>query len=61
MTETRHQDEIIAEVRAIREALAAEHDYDVDRLFEALRRRERESQREVLEPSPKRISVAGSA
>ncbi len=54
------QDEIIAEVRAIREALAARFDYDVDRLFEEAKRRERISDRERIAPSPKRLSPAAS-
>ena len=49
------RDEIIAEVRAIREALAAEYDYDLDRLFEEMKRREQTSDRPKLKPSPKRV------
>ena len=50
------QDEIIAEVRAIREALAAQFGYDLDRLFEEAKRRERYN-REQIPPSPKRLTV----
>ena len=55
------QDEIIAEVRAIREALAARFDYDLDRLFEEAKRREQISDRRRLAPSPKRLSSTSSA
>ena len=54
------QDEIIAEVRAIREALASEFGYDVKRLFEAGKRWESASGRPKRRPSPKRISPAPS-
>jgi hypothetical protein len=47
-------DEIITEVRAAREALAAEHGYDVRRLFAELNRRAQASDRPKMAPSPKR-------
>ena len=55
------QDEIITEVRAIRDALAAEFGYDVDQLFEEAKRRERASDRERIAASPKRLSSAESS
>ena len=57
------QDEVIREVRAIREALAAEHGYDVRALFEAAKRREGEGGREVVHLEPRRVGseVEGSA
>ena len=55
------QDEIIAEVRAIRNALAAEFDYDIGRLFAEMKRREEASDRPKIAPSPKRLSPAASA
>ena len=55
------RDEIIAEVRAVREALAAEFGYDLDRLYEAAKRWERTTEQERLEPSPKRLSPTASA
>lgn len=55
------RDEIIEEVRAIREALAAEFDYDLGRLFEEMKRREEASDREKIAPSPKRLSRTASA
>lgn len=55
------QDEIIAEVRRVRDRLAAEFGYDLDRLFEEMKRREMASDREKIAPSPKRLSPAASA
>ena len=55
MTEKKPQDEIIAEVRAIRDALAAKHGYDLDRLYEEAKRREGASGRKLLDPAPKRL------
>ena len=55
------QDEIITEVRAIRDALAAEFGYDVDQLFEEAKRRERDSDRKRIAASPKRLSSAESS
>ena len=55
------RDEIIEEVRAIRDALAAELEYDLDRLFEAAKRWEAASGRPKVAPSPKRLSPAASA
>lgn len=55
------QDEIIAEVRAIRDALAAEFDYDIGRLFAEMKRREEASDRPKVAPSPKRLSSTTSA
>jgi len=49
------QDEIIAEVRSIRHALAARFNYDLDRLYEDAKRREQESGREKVAAAPKRI------
>lgn len=49
------QDEIIQEVRAIREDLAARHDYDVRALYEEAKRREREGGRKVIQLEPRRI------
>ena len=46
------QDGIVEEVRAIREAIAAEHDGDVTAIAEALQRR----QGAVISLGPKRLS-----
>ena len=49
-----NEDLIISEVRRARKALAAEHGNDLRRIAEALRARERQSGRKVLDPGPKR-------
>ena len=60
MTASKRVNEIITEVRAIRESLVAEYDYDVDRLFAALQEREKVTKREVRESSPKRVQAPES-
>ncbi len=52
------QDEIIAEVRAIRDSMAAEFGYDVELLFDEVKRLERMSARPKLAPAPKLLSTA---
>ena len=47
------EDPIVAEIRQHREAIAAKHGNDVRRIVEALRKRERESDRKVLNPGPR--------
>ncbi|MEM6646203.1 MAG: hypothetical protein AAF730_08115 [Bacteroidota bacterium] len=59
--DTVYRDEIIEEVRARKEALAAAHDYDIDRLFETLRKRQSASDRPTLEPRPRRIPEGKAA
>ena len=49
------QDPILEEVRAIRDAFAKEHDYDVKAIVAALQREEAESGREVISLPPKRL------
>lgn len=51
------QDEIIAEVRAIRDSMAAEFGYDVELLFDEVKRREQMSARPKLAPAPKLLSA----
>ena len=48
------EDPIVEEVRRHREAHAAEHGHDLARIARALRKREQESDRMVLNPGPKR-------
>lgn len=43
-----YQDPIVAETRALREAYAAEHDHDLDAIFEDLLRRQAETTRTVV-------------
>jgi hypothetical protein len=55
------EDPIVAEIRRHREAIAAKHGNDVRRIAEALRKREGESDRKVLNPGPKqRVNRIGS-
>ena len=46
-------DEIIEEVRTIREQLAARHNYDVHALFVEAKQRQQESERRVVELAPR--------
>ena len=46
-------DEIIDEVRSIREQLAARHNYDVRALFVEAKQRHQESERRVVELAPR--------
>ena len=48
-------DEIIGEVRATRERLAAETGYDIRALYEEAKRRQQESDRAVVELEPRRL------
>ncbi|WP_009633251.1 hypothetical protein [Synechocystis sp. PCC 7509] len=48
------QDEIVEEIHQIREAYAKSFNYDLDAIFEDLRKKETESGREVVRLSRKR-------
>lgn len=48
------QDEIVEEIHQIREAYAKSFNYDLDAMFEDLRKKEAESGREVVSLSRKR-------
>jgi hypothetical protein len=48
------EDPIVAEIRRFRKAIADEHGNNLRRIAESLRKRERESGREILNPGPKR-------
>ena len=50
-----NDDPIVAEIRRHRKAHAAEHGNDLRRIVESLRKRERESDRKVLNPGPKQL------
>jgi len=55
------EDPIVAEIRRHRKALAEQYGNDVRRIVEALRQRERDSERKVLNPGPKhRLDRTGS-
>lgn len=51
-----NHDQIIGEVRAIRERLAAERGYDIRALYEEAKRRQQESDREIVELEPRRLA-----
>ena len=56
-----HQDEVIREVRANREAYAARFDYDVRAILRRAREQAEECGREATEREPRRVAVPGSA
>ena len=49
------EDEIMQEVRAIREAYAARFGYDVRALMAHVRERAKQSEREVVKRAPRRV------
>lgn len=50
-------DPIVDEVRAARDALAKEFDYDIDKLAQAIKAREVKSGREVVRLPPRKVTV----
>lgn len=52
------EDEIIREVRAIRDAYAKKFNYDIDALFRDAKERQERSKRKVVSLQPKRITPA---
>jgi len=52
-------DPIVAEVRAIRDRLAARFNYDIRAIAEDARRRQREGGRKVVSLPPKRPASSG--
>lgn len=57
----RRSDPIIDEVRAARDAIAKEADYDIDKLVEMLKIREAKSGREIVRLPPREAIVVGKA
>ncbi len=53
-----HDDPIVAEVRAVREALAAKHGNSVEGIFKHLRRVQKSSGREYVRYPARRIAPA---
>lgn len=49
-------DPIVAELRAIRDRLAAECDYDIEEIFRRVRKRQAESGLEHVSPAPRRAA-----
>ena len=56
-----NHDDIIKEVRTIREQLAAQHDYNVRALFAAAKERQQESERKVVKLVPKPLEAVLSS
>ena len=56
-----NDDDIIREVRTIREQLAAQHAYDVHALFAAARERQQESERKVVKLVPRPLEAPSSS
>ncbi len=57
----RYSDPIINEVRAARDAIAKELEYDIEKLAEALKAREAESGREIVRLPPREVTVVRKA
>jgi hypothetical protein len=60
----RYSDPIVDEVRAVRDAFAKEHDYDIDKLVEAFKRCELEdarSGRTIVSLPPKGVTLVRKA
>jgi hypothetical protein len=55
------KDPIVEEVRAIRDAIAREHDYELDAIFEMLRDAEAKSRREHVSPPPPKVQAQPTA
>lgn len=53
-----NHDDIIKEVRMIREQLAASHGYNVRTLFAEAKKRQKESGRIVVKLAPRRLKIA---
>ena len=55
-----NHDDIIEEVRTIREHLAARHNYNVRALFVEAKQRQQESERRVVELAPRFLDSAST-
>ena len=55
------RDPIVEEVRAVRDAIAKEFDYDVERIGRAMQERQSKSDRPVVRLLPRRIPVEKKA
>ncbi|HJY85943.1 MAG TPA: hypothetical protein VKE24_03820 [Candidatus Acidoferrales bacterium] len=55
------EDPIVAEVRKVREAHAAQFNYDLEAIYRDLKRQEKESGRTFVSYPPRRAKPAGKA
>lgn len=53
------KDEIVEEVRKIRDAHAKKYNYDTDAIYEALKKAEKQSGREFVQPPDKKKLKSG--
>jgi hypothetical protein len=53
----RTPDPIVDEVRAARDAIAKQCDYDIDKLAAAIKAREAESGRELVRLAPRKVTI----
>ena len=53
-----NHDDIIMEVRTLREQLAAQYSYNVRALYENAKKRQQQSERKVVKLMPKRLGTA---
>jgi hypothetical protein len=57
----RRSDPIVDEVRAIRDAIAKEFDYDIEKLAQAIKEHEVQSGQEFVRRPPRRVTVVQKA
>ncbi len=51
-----YKDEIVEEVRRVKEEIAAEYGYDIEAMFRALREKQQRNGRNVVSPAPRRTA-----
>lgn len=49
------KDEIVEEVRKARDEYAAKFDYDIDAIYEDIKKQEKKSKRKVISLTPKKV------
>jgi hypothetical protein len=57
----RHADPPVDEIRAIRDALAKEHDYDIEKIAQSIKGREMQGGRKVVCLPPRRVAIVPKA
>ena len=57
----RYSDPIVDEVRAVRDAIAKECNYDVEKIAEAIKAREAQSGRRIVRLPPRKVTVVQKA